>query len=282
LAAGDFNGDGIIDLVTANHRGNDLSILLGKGDGTFGTPQRFRAGLFPAGVAVADFNRDGRADIAVANHQSNDLSVLLAEVPTPHFRLTTPQAVVAGGAFNLSAVALDALGNLEPEYTSPVRLVTTDPRSHSGKNAEPLFVRNGVASIRVSLNTVGVHTVRVESTDGSARHGSTTLQVIAAGLARLHIDAPNQVRAGEPFAVVLFAADGFDNPVPNYMGMIRLSCDDPDAQLPKIVRLDQSERAGVSIRLTLKTPGTHTLTAAEGTANGLSTKATITVAAPKP
>jgi hypothetical protein len=35
VAVGDFNGDGIPDLVTANSAGNTMSVLLGNGDGTF-------------------------------------------------------------------------------------------------------------------------------------------------------------------------------------------------------------------------------------------------------
>src|SRR5262249_34848923 len=35
VAVGDFNGDGIPDLATANQGDNSVSILLGRGDGTF-------------------------------------------------------------------------------------------------------------------------------------------------------------------------------------------------------------------------------------------------------
>ena len=35
VAVGDFNGDGKLDLVTANAIGNNVSVLLGNGDGTF-------------------------------------------------------------------------------------------------------------------------------------------------------------------------------------------------------------------------------------------------------
>ena len=38
LVAGDFNGDGRLDLATGNAGSNDISVLLGKGDGTFEEP----------------------------------------------------------------------------------------------------------------------------------------------------------------------------------------------------------------------------------------------------
>src|SRR4051812_625966 len=38
VAVGDFTGDGMLDLATANQGDGDVSVLVGKGDGTFGDP----------------------------------------------------------------------------------------------------------------------------------------------------------------------------------------------------------------------------------------------------
>lgn len=71
VAVGDFNGDGNLDLVTANivsNTGlNNVSVLLGKGDGTFKPAVNYGAGSNPSAVAVGDFNGDGNLDLAVAN-----------------------------------------------------------------------------------------------------------------------------------------------------------------------------------------------------------------------
>ena len=42
----DLNGDGLLDLAVANWMSNDVSILLNKGDRTFGIPVNFRIGSF--------------------------------------------------------------------------------------------------------------------------------------------------------------------------------------------------------------------------------------------
>jgi hypothetical protein len=77
VAVGDFNGDGKPDLAVANHTSNDVSVLLGNGDGTFQAPRSISTGLNPFSVVVGDFRGDGHQDLAVANSTSNTVSVLL-------------------------------------------------------------------------------------------------------------------------------------------------------------------------------------------------------------
>jgi hypothetical protein len=100
VALGDFNRDGAPDLVTANLEGDDVSILLGCGDGTFGAPEQAAAGPEPRAVAASDFNRDGRLDVAVAgcNSGSATVSVLLNDGNWP---ATSP---VLPGDYNVNGV----------------------------------------------------------------------------------------------------------------------------------------------------------------------------------
>lgn len=78
MAVGDFNLDGIPDLVTPNSEGNTLTILLGNGNGTFtATAVSPTTGQNPRLIAEGDFNSDGIPDLAVTNYFSNTLTVLL-------------------------------------------------------------------------------------------------------------------------------------------------------------------------------------------------------------
>ncbi|MBZ5536099.1 MAG: FG-GAP-like repeat-containing protein, partial [Acidobacteriia bacterium] len=67
VAVGDFDGDSKSDLAVANGLSNNVSILLGNGNGTFQTALNYSTGTGPVSVVVADFNGDNKLDLAVAD-----------------------------------------------------------------------------------------------------------------------------------------------------------------------------------------------------------------------
>jgi hypothetical protein len=75
VAVGDFNDDGVEDLVAANYADSTASLLLGQGDGTFGTALVGVTGTNPSSVAVGDFNGDGLDDFATANYTDETVRV---------------------------------------------------------------------------------------------------------------------------------------------------------------------------------------------------------------
>ncbi|GJM21686.1 MAG: hypothetical protein DHS20C15_16010 [Planctomycetota bacterium] len=64
--AGDVNADGHQDLVVATQETNELTVLVGAGDGTFSIAEQFTIAGDPEDLTLADFNSDGHLDLAVA------------------------------------------------------------------------------------------------------------------------------------------------------------------------------------------------------------------------
>jgi len=84
LAVGYFNGAApkVADLAVTNAGSNNVSILMGAGNGTFAAAVNYAVGTQPSAIAVRDFNAQlnngsGKPDLVVANQGSNNVSVLL-------------------------------------------------------------------------------------------------------------------------------------------------------------------------------------------------------------
>src|SRR5581483_4655388 len=103
VVIGDFNGDGKLDLAVANNGSDNVSILVGNGDGTFLSAINTGVGTGPIALAAGDFDRDGVPDLAVVN-SGGGVSILLGvgdgnftqPLGSPFGVGTTPSAVAIG------------------------------------------------------------------------------------------------------------------------------------------------------------------------------------------
>lgn len=77
IATGDFNGDGIPDLIAANFFSpSGATVLLGKGDGTFtALPTQIPTSTFVSSIIVGDVNGDGLLDLAFGYQNGVDVYV---------------------------------------------------------------------------------------------------------------------------------------------------------------------------------------------------------------
>ncbi len=106
VAVGDFNGDGIPDLVTSsqNSQGEpEYSVLIGNGDGSFQSAHNHHGGL-SRGVAVADLNNDGKLDLIFGN---GNVVVLLGRGDGTFAK----KSVYAAGVITYGVVTADLNGD---------------------------------------------------------------------------------------------------------------------------------------------------------------------------
>ncbi|MGC1907447.1 MAG: FG-GAP-like repeat-containing protein [Candidatus Acidiferrum sp.] len=106
LTADDFNADGKLDLAVSNGFGGTVpdttvSILLGKGDGTFQPPVNYNTGGQPFSVTSADINGDGKPDLVMAT-AFNAVTVLIGKgdgtfsTATGNSAGATPMSITTG------------------------------------------------------------------------------------------------------------------------------------------------------------------------------------------
>ena len=118
---GDFNTDGKLDLAMTDYGSVDIqyvSILLGTGTGSFGTPTKFKVGSLPSAIATGDFNGDNKSDLAVANLGSDNISILLGTGTgsfgaATNFNVGNNPFVVAVGDFNSDNKSDLAVANID-------------------------------------------------------------------------------------------------------------------------------------------------------------------------
>ena len=157
MAIGDFNGDGILDLVVANegtypnYTDGGVSILLGNGDGTFQAAQKYEAVASPICVALGDFNGDGIPDLAVSNPSESVVHVLLGNGDGTF--QTYPISYLRQGVCNSLAVG-DFNGDGRADLAAGLRYVQrpwvrvdSDQRRHLGAVAAPCRHRGRCSSL---------------------------------------------------------------------------------------------------------------------------------------
>ena len=120
VAVGDFNGDGKLDLAVADSgaagTSNQVSVLLGNGDGTFQAEVNYPTSSGTYALVIGDFNGDRKLDIAATDFNGG-VDVLLGNGDgTFRAPLTTPTGLFAGfltaADFNLDGKLDLAVGNV--------------------------------------------------------------------------------------------------------------------------------------------------------------------------
>jgi Bacterial Ig-like domain (group 3)/FG-GAP-like repeat len=155
VTVGDFNGDGKLDLAVADFHTQQVSVLLGNGDGTFQTVKAYPTGANPSSVVMGDFNNDGRLDLALTS---------------------TPLGSSAGNLVSLLRGKGDGTFGPPVLFATGSQAYSAALGDYNGDGAMDLAVANGVSNtVSVLLNGTGVQMNLASSANPSGYEQSITL-----------------------------------------------------------------------------------------------------------
>ena len=122
IVAGDFDGDGILDLVVSNSLDQQY-LWLGNGDGTFRLSRKVRPPL-DGNLAAVDFNHDGKLDLAISGFQGFAPAVVI-QLGNGDGTFGKPLTYLVHGSFPATAIGdLNGDGNPDLVVATYYRLLT--------------------------------------------------------------------------------------------------------------------------------------------------------------
>jgi hypothetical protein len=133
----DLRGAGLLDMVISNSDGN-LSVLLNKGNGTFGTASVIEGvtGTGPEYILTGDFNGDGKLDLALPDYTNNAVEILLGNGDGT---FQAPISVIGGGAIS----GPGGLAVADFNHDGKLDLAVTSNNYYGGGGGVAILLGNG-------------------------------------------------------------------------------------------------------------------------------------------
>jgi hypothetical protein len=171
IISADFDGDGKVDIATANDVSNNVSVLLNTSTNTltasFGTPIPFNTAVNSQSIISADFNGDGKVDIAVANDGSDNVSILINGVPV--VGITGMFIICSGSSTTLSGTNAFTYTWSTNDTTSSILVSPTATITYTLTEANGVCTATTIATVTVNA----LPTITVSATSNTVCAGNT-------------------------------------------------------------------------------------------------------------
>ncbi len=196
---------------------------------------------------------------------SGSMTLSISAAAATHFTVSAAASITAGNALVVFVTAQDSFGNTASGYNGTVHFSSTDSLAQLPADAT---LTAGVGIFAVIGRTAGNQTFDVADTNSGTLSGVSGPVVIKPGAVNhFGLSVPAAATTGAAVSFTVTALDPFNNLVPSYAGTVQFSSSDASATLPSSATLT----AGSGIfTVTLQTPGSQTLTAADVVSSGIS------------
>jgi hypothetical protein len=191
----------------------------------------------------------------------------------PAFSISAPAGTTAGNSFSITVSALGGSGQVNPNYTGPVTLVSSDPLAALPGTYTFTSADQGVHTFTVTLKRAGAQIIA--ALDATA--GAATVSVAPAAASLFVISGPSSVTAGTAFSITVTAEDAYGNVATGYTGTVHFTSSDPKAVLPGNYTFTASDSGTHTFSVKLKTRGTQQVTVTDTLNNSIAGTFTTSV-----
>jgi uncharacterized protein YqfB (UPF0267 family) len=195
-----------------------------------------------------------------------------------HFRVLTPDFVIAGVPTPAAVMALDDSNQIVFNYLGTAHVSCSDPNAHLPADYTFTFADHGEHVFPVVLQTTGSQIITATDAVHSSISGSTTVTVNAPPAAtHLQVIVPEHAPAGVPIPIAVVAQDGANHLVPGYTGTIHFTSADSAASLPADYTFTSDDHGVHTFSVTFGTTGEQSVTASDTANNSITGSASVDV-----